>query len=110
MPYWDCGCVAVSCRLTARGVGINPSKAHIWPQANHVLRHGKCGVLGNHPDVTMNSKAYPKPHPDAIAEGDVGYWAVDDVTHQAVLCLKHLQKTQHVAAQRVCMEMLLLAA
>jgi len=72
-------------------VGSHPGKSNIRPQPNHVLWHGKHGVLSHHSDVTMHCKADSKAHPDSIAEGDVGDGAVDNVTHQAVLSLKDLQ-------------------
>ena len=72
-------------------VGSDSGKANIWPQANHILWHGKCGVLSDNPDVAVHSKAHPKAHPDPIADGDVGKWTSDNVTHQAVLCLEDLK-------------------
>lgn len=85
-------------------VGSNSGKANIWPQANHILWHGKCGVLSDNPDVAMHSKAHSKTHPDPIADGDVGKWTSDNVTHQAVLCLEDLRHAHACSALTASVE------
>ena len=89
---WPAPLQTAGCLITWCLIGSHSSEANIRPQPNHVLWHGEHGVLSHHSDVAVDCKAHSKPHPDAIAEGDVGDWAVDNVTHQDVLCLKYLQR------------------
>lgn len=96
---WHAPLQTAGCFVTWCLIGSDSCKANIRPQPNHVLWHGKHGVLSHHSDVAVDCKAHSKPHPDAIAEGDVGDWAVDNVTHQAVFCLKDLQCSSMLSTQ-----------